>query len=106
LFKNGQSGLGKGNSLALTEVTEFPPNAFQNDYRNQRLLNKGCHRLLNMVKKHGDDLGKKRNSRVVSFSKTNEFSIDPIKLSLMTTRSNNRRSPLLQDQDFSTMQGT
>ena len=33
----------------LTEVTEFPNSAFKNEFKNNRMLKKGCHKLLKMA---------------------------------------------------------
>ena len=42
----------------LNTVTEFPSSAKHNDYRKKRLLNKGCPKLLRMVKAHESDIEK------------------------------------------------
>jgi len=36
----------------LTEVAEFPNSSLRNEFKNNRKLQKGCHKLLKMADKH------------------------------------------------------
>jgi hypothetical protein len=46
---NGLSLKNRKDYETLTEVAEFPNSTFKNEFKNNRMLKKGCHKLLKMA---------------------------------------------------------
>jgi hypothetical protein len=58
----------------LPEVAEFPANTFHNDNRHNRILHKGCQKLLKMANQHYKTLDSSHNQRIVSIAKLKQRS--------------------------------
>ena len=87
--------------LKLHEVSEIPSlipkNAITNNYRKQRLLQKGCPKLLRQAEKQAQELERsirnhdRQSARLYSQIGSQHGTSERVKLSIMTTRSNAMR---------------
>lgn len=96
-FRQQALSIGGSDMTKLHEVSEipFPKNAVTNTYRKQRLLAKGCTKLIRQVEKYQGEIDRsilKKNA--LSAKLAPHIMSDRVKMSIMSTRTNALDSPL------------